>query len=95
MSNTLIYSILTFFVLHTAFFLLEQVHYKYCVPAGLAGYFTSMFSSNSPPCVALRYVSTGISASIISLISLLGPILISTFLNVRKTNDQNSTQKCA
>jgi len=86
-SNTLLYSIVTFFLLHTTFFTLEHIHYKYCVPSGFSGYFKSIFSSNSPPCVTIRYISTGISTSIISLISLAGPIITSAIMVGNHTTD--------
>ena len=76
--NQMIYYIVTFLLLHTTFFTLEHVHYKYCVPSGFSGYLHSMFSSNSPPCVTLRWISTSLSTSIISLISLAGPVIISS-----------------
>lgn len=78
--SQLLYYIVTFFMLHTTFFMLEHIHYKYCVPSGLAGYIHSIFASNSPPCVTLRWISTSISTSIISLVSIIGPIIMSTII---------------
>ena len=93
-SNTLLYSIATFFLLHTTFFMLEHMHYKYCVPSGVSGYFKSIFSSNSPPCVTIRYISTGISTSIISLISVAGPIITSAIMVGRHSlNNEKSLDK--
>lgn len=84
--NQLIYYIVTFLFLHTSFFMLEHVHYKYCVPSGFAGYLHSIFASNSPPCVTLRWISTSLSTTIISLISLIGPIIIASITTSFRVN---------
>lgn len=68
-------------MLHTAFYCLEHIHYKYCVPQGVSGFFQSMITSNSSPCVTIRWVSTHISSTSIGIISLIGAMLVSKFVS--------------
>lgn len=76
-------------MLHTAFYCLEHIHYKYCVPRGVSGFFQSMITSNSSPCVTLRWVSTHLSSSSIGVISVIGALFVSKFI----TTVQNSSHK--
>lgn len=79
--SQILYYIITFFILHTAFYCLEHIHYKYCVPRGVSGFFQSMITSNSSPCVTIRWVSTHISSTSIGIISLIGALAVSKFVS--------------
>lgn len=78
--SQILYYILTFLMMHTAFYCLEHIHYKYCVPQGVTGFFQSMITGNSSPCVTLRYISTNLSHSSIGIISIIGSLIVSTFV---------------
>lgn len=72
-------SLLYYLLLHTVFYTLEQIHYNFCTPCGISGYITSLFTSRSSMCKALRTVSwhaSDASANVIyAAVSLLGSML--------------------
>lgn len=85
-NNRIIYALVSFLAIHTAFFLLEHVHYACCVPHGISGFFKSMIVSNSPPCIGLRWVSRTLSTTAINLIYLIGTIIIASITTFTSNN---------
>lgn len=54
----------TFWILHTASFVLEWVYQYYCYPITWTGYVTSLFTHSSRTCTALRRVSWGLDEAL-------------------------------
>lgn len=73
------YFLFYYLLLHTLFYGLEQLHYNFCTPCGFTGFITSIFTSRSSMCKALRTISwhaSDASANVMYAgISLLGSML--------------------
>lgn len=89
------YFFIIFVSIHSLFWGIEQLHFRWCVGSGISGFITSMLTNQSGICSALRSVSSSITYSYTNLIS--GTVaLISTQLLANKYthNDDTNNVKC-
>lgn len=79
------FSLFFYIILHTLFYVIEQLHHSYCTPCGVQGFIQSFFTNQSTLCSGLKAVSwhtSNASANMMSIfVSLIGGYITSTFTN--------------
>ncbi len=70
MTISVLYGLGLFLLIHSAFYIIEQIHYRWCASPGAYGFFQSMLTNGSGMCSQLRKVSNMASSASSNLIYL-------------------------